>query len=1152
MLTAILAIAGFFTVGRVDDRAMFFDPEGHPFYLRGCGTVDKALDHAPELLMRCGFNAVAQPAQAMRGRGFAWTYNFNVGRRFMEKGPEFVRRNSGGHGFPNVSHPDFEKFVADFIRTNLGDKKDDPMLLGYFIDNELAFDMAEPWEIERYFAVTSRAIREVDPNHLLLGCRFMGGKITSNAKVWEECGKVCDVVSVNIYPMVDLYRRRIYVHDVYFGGDGREIDVVDLLPKLSARCKRPVIVTEWSFPALDTPLPNLVGGGCRVDTQDERARASALFILQLYSVKCMPGYFYFRWYDCDPWSEERTNYGLVSDEGVPYEPLVKAFEKVQGGFDYYFDKPPPKRREWPSLPRPFGELAARLARPGEVPSWPERVEFPLESFDSHPIGGRRAIAVWAKDGKRPSSHFRIKGTPIDDGQRWLMRYKPWPNDACFTEDGSFFGFAAPPQSDYASVKLYITKKGTVNSDISMRDGEGCFGFVLWGRGGRREYECELDELRRDWNRVVEDSNLPGTCVPRDCGRAGCASLPDDQPNLGTPPVPSFRDGAAERPDENSFAPFVAKLDEIARRAAKSFPKGSLARERTANRLKMARRCIRLGEEALASRTPDGDGWAVLALEDMQEFIRAFDGEFDAWTTSPCNATVEPRRYFASSPDEVYAALDNVRSLNGCPSVLELGEGEYHMDRVVASGYRLDVPSTKLSAQFPVFGLTNLLVVGRGPERTRIVFDDYRATGLCIVMSRNVTVKGVELDWNEAPFAEGVVKAFDRESGTVDIAAKEGALPPDDPRFAHGNRRLVCAWYDVDGHVVERPFLFVRGCGERIGDGLYRLRLDMSANDVSSAPLAVGQTIAVPDREGFLTAGCVYSDYCTFEGVTIRTARSSAFSSTHTYQEAVWKCRILPRDGMRLSTNADGFYCSRGSYISKCEFRGMNDDGTNPHGNCAKIAGRTGPRTLVLTHTSPMRIGELCQFVRSPSGVTLQLNRLVAQRELADGIEAVFARDLPDDLVVGGHDYMFTPDSDGTGFVAVDNVFSEIRNNAMVVQCPHALIERNKADHVLKGLHLCGLIYGGWCEGPAPYDVLVRENEFRDVCLGFSTGALMHSGVAACAPIADVEIAGNLVERASEQAAEFRNLADARIYGNTFVDSPLPPKFNRCERIRMNQ
>lgn len=635
----------------------------------------------------------------------------------------------------------------------------------------------------------------------------------------------------------------------------------------------------------------------------------------------------------------------------------------------------------------------------------------------------------------------------------------------------------------------------------------------------------------------------------------CAATPDSfvaEPCLGTPPEASFRPGAALSLNADAFDGFDACLADIESRAKVTFPADSLAAERTRNRLIMARRCLSGGRRAVQRRDEEGKCRAVLAYEDLKAFREGFDDEFSAWSVHPDNPLNVPTRFAVNSVEELYLALDRVRALSGRPAVIEIAAGEFHLSRVVRSGYALDLPETKLSAQFPLFGLTNLVVVGQGPDRTRIVFDEYRATGLCIVRSRNVTVRGLELDWNEAPFAEGEIRAFDLAHGTVDIAARPGALSPDDQRLNRGNRRLVCGWLDQAGHVLERPFLFVRGAAEKTKEGLYRYRLDQDQQTLSGLPLSIGQTLIVPDREGFLTAGCVLSDMCTFENVTVRSARSSAFSSTHTRQEAVWKCRIQPRPGLHLSSNADGFYCSRGSYISKCEFRGMNDDGTNPHGNCAKIAERFDARTLRLTHVSPMRTGELCQFVRSPSGVTLQLNRLASQTVVTNGLVVSFARDLPDDLVIDGHDYMFTPASDGTGFVSVDNVFSEIRNNAMVIQCPHALIERNRADHVLKGLHLCGLIYGGWCEGPAPYDVLVRKNDFRDVRIGFSTAALMHTGVARCAPISDITIAGNRVTRAAEQAGEFRNLSDSTVVGNVFVDSPLPLGFVRCERVNVTQ
>lgn len=503
MTFVLLAVAGFFAVGKSGDHAMFVDPSGRDFYLRGCGTLTCALEKAPDLLRHCGFNAIAQPADEMKDKGFVWTYNFNVARSFAGKGPEYVRKNGEGHIWPNVLHPDFEEYVRTFISKRIADKRNDPKLLGYFIDNELSFDLASDEEIERYFEVTTRTIRELDPNHLILGCRFMGGKITSNAKVWETCGRCCDVVSINIYPALDLYRRRIYVHDVYFGGDGHEIDVTDLLPKLSARAGKPVIVTEWSFPALDTPFPNLVGGGCRVDTQKERAAASALFARQLYSVKCSPGYIYFRWYDTDDWSKERTNYGLVSNAGVPYEPLVKAFAEVQGKFDKYFALPPPTPREWPALTNDFFRLTKALDHPGATPQWPDEVEIPREAFDTRPIVGRQAIAIRNRTDKSPRLFFRIKGDPQEDPQRWIMRYKPWPNDAIFLEDGRYFGFVALPQSDYTSVKLYKRKDGGVGSEVRLREGGSVgMGFLLWGVGTRADFEAEVAALRRDWRKAT--------------------------------------------------------------------------------------------------------------------------------------------------------------------------------------------------------------------------------------------------------------------------------------------------------------------------------------------------------------------------------------------------------------------------------------------------------------------------------------------------------------------------------------------------------------------------------------------------------------------------------------------------------------------------
>ena len=53
---------------------------------------------------------------------------------------------------------------------------------------------------EKYFAITSAAVREHDPNHMVLGCRFAG----SARGFMDIVGKHCDIVSINCYRYLDL------------------------------------------------------------------------------------------------------------------------------------------------------------------------------------------------------------------------------------------------------------------------------------------------------------------------------------------------------------------------------------------------------------------------------------------------------------------------------------------------------------------------------------------------------------------------------------------------------------------------------------------------------------------------------------------------------------------------------------------------------------------------------------------------------------------------------------------------------------------------------------------------------------------------------------------------------------------------------------
>ncbi len=315
--------------------------------------------------------------------------------------------------FPNVFHPLFAAHCDYMARKKCAPLKNDPWLFGYFIDNELSwwgrgasrtglFDAAmnkpdthhakkallklvadetsrrglagTPWEkipradkdeirhaflrlaAERYFSTTSAAIRRHDPNHLVLGARFagLGGAAPS---VWEIAGKYCDVVTFNCYPWADLDRNVVLLHS------GRNAQrVAEAFAERHAIVKRPMLITEWSFPALDSGLPCTGGAGQRFRTQKERTAATELFAKTMLSLPFLVGYDYFMWVDepaagiSDAFPED-SNYGLVNEQGKPYPDITSMFTRLQKNIGHWRAAPLPTERP---APPPRGTSAAEV------------------------------------------------------------------------------------------------------------------------------------------------------------------------------------------------------------------------------------------------------------------------------------------------------------------------------------------------------------------------------------------------------------------------------------------------------------------------------------------------------------------------------------------------------------------------------------------------------------------------------------------------------------------------------------------------------------------------------------------------------------------------------------------------------------------------
>ena len=336
-------------VGVVNYRGHYSAALGYaPYYRTVQAKYPTLEDWATNTLRRVGdwgFNFLSSPSENLLRRGFphANVVNHGMGQNFACYGDEFdILPCDGGpcSGFPNVFHPLWPAYCRFAAQSFCRTEREDPWILGWYTDNELSwwgdkrqfktppasglFDAAArkapghparealeafladhgsvgaasaaPAELKRefvrlcarkYFEATTAAIREADPNHLILGCRF-AGLPSADPVVWEECGRFCDAVSVNIYPMADLDRG---VAVDWPGPKARLMS--DLIGERARMAGKPVIVTEWCFSALDSGLPCTHGAGQRFFTQKERAEATSIFARTMWAMPEVGGYVYF-------------------------------------------------------------------------------------------------------------------------------------------------------------------------------------------------------------------------------------------------------------------------------------------------------------------------------------------------------------------------------------------------------------------------------------------------------------------------------------------------------------------------------------------------------------------------------------------------------------------------------------------------------------------------------------------------------------------------------------------------------------------------------------------------------------------------------------------------------------------------------------------
>lgn len=196
-----------------------------------------------------------------------------------------------------TSYADFDALIA---------AKPDPELhSGTMYDDFKSF---EELIIREFATVTHDIIAAADPGRLIFGPRLHR---VIGLEVWlEHLDELSafDALAVNLYP------------GDYTWDSGLDESLRQILAEMYAQSGKPIIVGEWSVPAIDSGLYADESALDRswdeaVGTQDARGRQAALYQVDLANIPYVIGSHWFTWYDYNS-PARYANRGLFEEDNV--------------------------------------------------------------------------------------------------------------------------------------------------------------------------------------------------------------------------------------------------------------------------------------------------------------------------------------------------------------------------------------------------------------------------------------------------------------------------------------------------------------------------------------------------------------------------------------------------------------------------------------------------------------------------------------------------------------------------------------------------------------------------------------------------------------------------------------------------------------------
>jgi len=461
---------------------------------------------------------------------------------------------------------------------------------------------------------------------------------------------------------------------------------------------------------------------------------------------------------------------------------------------------------------------------------------------------------------------------------------------------------------------------------------------------------------------------------------------------------------------------------------------------------------------------------------------------------------------------------------------------------------------------------------------------FRTDSVNLVGCKNVTIRGLTVDYDPLPYAQGEIVMIDKTSKTVDMHIDSG-FPLPDASWTKVVGKIKAVFYGKDRRMIEVRMDWVKTL-EPLGDRVYRVSFKFSwiFEPIYKSDIKLGDRLCLPDRSmrmSFMSSGC---ERTTLEDITVYSCPQMAFTEVggeggHVYR----RCKVIRRPGTKrlMACNADVFHSNtvrRGPTIEGCEFSHSGDDFVNIHGFFFMVHEQRSPTQLVLANQYQpdcYSIGSELSFYAFADLRPLGKAEVVKMTAIGDQDTFEACKRMPAELRKQHHNvrdfhprniYPYLVDLDapvetakydivgcsyraGNGAVVRNNYLHDGFTRGILLKCSHAVVEGNRIERDGMG-SIAVAAERFWMEGPFVRDVVIRDNTIVDPGRMFLShnwntaklGAITvvsqaHVGLTRGCHNENVRIVGNRIVRPAACGIAVMNARDCVIEGNT-IEEPF--------------